>query len=144
MPKKGTRSSRDEKLWDEAKDIVRSATHKGDAQFTNKDWGFVNHIYHTKKKSIVQEILVKSTDEMLNRVVASSTWSIAVGQIKERLFDLYEEFNGLMKTSSIRDRETYAKAYVQLMNGSQHEGLLRDDEGSFEEFLDGYREFYES
>jgi len=143
MPK-NVATARDERLWGEAKDIVRSLQRISGKQFTNKDWGLVNHIYHTKKKSVVQEILVKSTDEMLNRVVASSTWSITVGQIKERLFDLYEEFNGLMKTSSAIDRETYAKAYVQLMNSSQHGGLLRDDEGSFEEFLEGYREFYDT
>jgi len=144
MPKRGKKSPRDERLWDDATHIVRQMNKKSSENFNPKDWGFVQHIYHKKKYSVINELLTRPTNELVDRVAASSAWSVTVGQVKERLFNLYDEYNSQMKKATSNNREEYVRAYYHLMENSQHGGLLRGDEGSFEEFLEGYREIYEA
>jgi hypothetical protein len=40
-----------EKAWKRAKEIVSEQRSKGEASFTDKDWGLVNHIYHNMVES---------------------------------------------------------------------------------------------
>lgn len=50
MPAKFVKTPKQEKWWDEAKDIAEKSKGKSQSGFSDQDWGLVNMLYHRKKK----------------------------------------------------------------------------------------------
>jgi len=148
MPSKVAQTPKQEDGWEQAKIFVANQRGRDPSAFSKQDWGLVNHVYKRRKKGHYFPDLGGDWEpEVIDRVASASYWTVMAGQIKEQLFDLYDNFNSLVNTKKAASPGTsletiFVKAYAELQDKRGHGGLLKDDEEAFKEFVEGYTEFY--
>lgn len=128
--------------WDRAKREVQTSLRKKEADFTDKDWGLVNHLYHKYKKG---ELPPAAERRMVDKVIEATYWQQTAEMYADNLFELYRQFRKsvqAMPESMIR-QERYSRAYANLVKNLHTSGILMADAESMRDFVAGYEDHYD-